>query len=232
MIDLEQIPADCALFHEKLCQDMEGILKKLNHPLTIQAVLDMNHEKSQEMASFLKRFCRIPSSVPIDLKLYSIKELEDGPQAEALRQELKLNTEYLPVTGLYLDGEYTGVSFHGIPGGKEINAFILAVYNLAGPGQELSVGTKKKIEKLKRPVNIKICVSLGCHHCSGLVSVCQRIAMLNPLVEAEMIDANLYPDLIEKYQIKRVPFMIINDQDTYTGPRSLEDMVVLLKNSK
>ena len=56
--------------------------------------------------------------------------------------------------------------------------------------------------------------------------------MLNPLIEAEMIDANLYPDLVEKYQIKRVPFMIVNDRDTFTGPRSIEDLVVLFKNSR
>ena len=228
MIDLKEISSECPLLNDKLCQDIEGIIKRLLKPVTVKAVLDMDNEKSREMASFLKRFCEIPSGAPVNLELYSIQEIS----GEAGNPVQELNTQYLPVTGLYADGEYSGVSFHGIPGGKEINAFILAVYNLAGPGQELSEGTKKKIQKLKRPVNVKICVSLGCHHCSGLVTSCQRIAMLNPLIEAEMIDANLYPDLVEKYQIKRVPFMIVNDKDTYTGPRSIEDLVVLFKNSK
>lgn len=228
MIDLKEISSECPLLNDKLCQDIEGIIKRLLKPVTVKAVLDMDNEKSREMASFLKRFCEIPSGAPVNLELYSIQEIS----GEAGNPVQELNTQYLPVTGLYADGGYSGVSFHGIPGGKEINAFILAVYNLAGPGQELSEGTKKKIQKLKRPVNVKICVSLGCHHCSGLVTSCQRIAMLNPLIEAEMIDANLYPDLVEKYQIKRVPFMIVNDKDTYTGPRSIEDLVVLFKNSK
>lgn len=229
MIDLQQISSECPLLNEKLCQELEGILKRITQPVTIKAILDMDNEKSREMASFLKRFCEIPSAAPIDLELYSIQEVT---VSESLRQGLKLNVQYLPVTGLYLEGEYTGASFHGIPGGKEINAFILAIYNLAGPGQDLSEGTRKKIQKLKRAVNVKICVSLGCHHCSGLVASCQRIAMLNPLIEAEMIDANLYPELVEQYQIKRVPFMIVNDKDTYTGPRTLEDLVVLFKNSR
>ena len=232
MIDINEISSECLLLNDKLCQDIEGIIKKLQKPVTVKAVLDMDAEKSREMASFLKRFCEIPAGAPVNLELYSVQEVMEGPDAGKLAGELKLNLQYLPVTGLYTDDTYSGVSFHGIPGGKQINAFILAIYNLAGPGQELSDGTRKKIEKLKRPVNVKICVSLGCHHCSGLVTSCQRIAMLNPLIEAEMIDANLYPDLVEKYQIKRVPFMIVNDKDTYTGPRSIEDLAVLFKNSR
>ncbi|MDO5411279.1 MAG: thioredoxin family protein [Lachnospiraceae bacterium] len=232
MIDLSQISEECTLFNEKLCQDLEGILKRLTQTVTIKAVLDMEQDKSREMASFLKRFCMIPSAVPVKLELYSLEEVTKGEQEEALHSVLGLNLQYLPVTGLYLDEGYTGVSFHGIPGGKEINAFVLAIYNLAGPGQELSDGTRRKIQKLKRKVNVKICVSLGCHHCSGLVASCQRIAMLNPLIEAEMIDANLYPDLVAQYHIERVPFMIVNDKDTYTGPRNIEDLIVLFKNSR
>lgn len=229
MIDLQQISSECPLLNEKLCQELEGILKRLTQQVEIKAVLDMNHEKSREMASFLKRFCEIPSAVPLHLECYSIEEVN---ASDALYQKLKLNVQYLPVTGLYLNGDYAGAAFHGIPGGKEINAFILAIYNLTGPGQNLSEGTRKKIQKLKRAVNVKICVSLGCHHCSGLVASCQRIAMLNPLIEAEMIDANLYPSLVEQYHIERVPFMIVNNKDTYTGPRTLEDLVVLFKNSR
>lgn len=230
MIDLKEISSECSLLNEKLCQDIEGIIKRIQKPVTIKAVLDTKQDKSMELASFLKRFCEIPAGMPINLELYSIEELSEG--TGAIAADLKLNTRYLPVMGLYADGVFSNVSFHGIPGGKEINAFILAIYNLAGAGQELSDGTRKKIQKLKNPVNVKICVSLGCHHCSGLVTACQRIAMLNPLIEAEMIDANLYPELVEQYQIKRVPFMIVNDRDTYTGPRSIEDLVVLFKNSR
>ena len=57
----------------------------------------------------------------------------------------ELNTAWLPVTGLYKDGAYGRAAFHGVPGGREINSFVLAVYNLAGPGQEVPKGTRKKI---------------------------------------------------------------------------------------
>ena len=44
----------------------------------------------------------------------------------------------IPVVALLnKDGEYSGVKFHGVPGGHELNSFLLAIYNLAGPGQAL-----------------------------------------------------------------------------------------------
>ena len=54
--------------------------------------------------------------------------------------------------------------------------------------------------------------------------------MANPNIEAAMIDARLYPDLVERYRIERVPFLIVNDQDTFMGNKTLEDVVNLLIN--
>ena len=63
-----------------------------------------------------------------------------------------------------MDGLYQRAAFHGVPGGKEINSFVIGIYNAAGPGQEISRAAIKKIGKLKRPADVKICVSLACHH--------------------------------------------------------------------
>lgn len=145
---------------------------------------------------------------------------------------LSAGLEHLPATGFYLDGVYQRVAFHGVPGGKEINSFVIGIYNLAGPGQEIAAGTLKKIGKLKKPVHAKICVSLACHHCPGVVIACQQIAMKSDCISAEMYDANLYPDLVERYKIERVPLVALNDRDVFMGPRTIEDLVQLFKDAK
>lgn len=220
MMDMMQFSADSPLLDEKTRETMRGIFAKLNRNVTIKAVVDIKEEKSLEMASFLRTLAELSSL--ITLELYAPSEGTD----------LGMDTEHLPATGLFLDGAYTGVSFHGVPGGKEINSFVIGIYNLAGPGQEISRAAVKKIGKLKRPARIKICVSLACHHCPGVVIACQRIAMMSPLVEAGMYDANLYPDLVEKFKIERVPLVIINDKDAFAGPRSIEDLTQLLFDAK
>lgn len=220
MIDMTNISGDSPLLDEKTKETLKGIFAKLDKDVVLKAVVDLQEEKSAEMASFLKGIAALSSR--IGLELY---EPADGA-------DLGMDVEHLPATGLFLDGVYQRVAFHGVPGGKEINSFVIAIYNLAGPGQEISRGAVRKIGKLKRPAHIRICVSLACHHCPGVVIGCQRIAMLSPLVTAEMYDANLYPDLVERFKIERVPLVILDDEEIYAGPRSIEDLTQLLLDKK
>lgn len=220
MIDLSKIPAESALLDEKTKETIQGVFARLTREVTLKAVVDLEEAKSREMASFLVLVAQLSSL--INLELYAPGEAGD----------LEMDTEHLPVTGFFMDGRYWGAAFHGVPGGKEINSFVIGIYNLAGPGQELPKGAEKKIAKLARPVHVKICVSLACHHCPGVVIACQRIAMMNSCITAEMYDANLYPDLVERYRIERVPLVVINERDTFVGPRTIEDLIQLFRDAK
>ncbi|MDO5418099.1 MAG: thioredoxin family protein [Lachnospiraceae bacterium] len=220
MIDLNRIAAGSPLLDEKTRETLRGIFAKLNRDVELKAVVELKEDKSAEMASFLKAIAGL--SERIKLELY---EPSEGG-------ELGMDTAHLPAVGLFLDGVYQRAAFHGVPGGKEINSFVIGIYNLAGPGQEMNRGTGKKIEKLKNPVDVKVVVSLACHHCPGMVINCQRIAMMNPVIRMEAYDGNLYPDLVERYNIQRVPVVVLNDKDVFVGPRSLEDMVQLLKDAR
>jgi alkyl hydroperoxide reductase subunit AhpF len=217
-IDLNTIPGESSLVDQGLKEQLAGIFGRMEKPVTIRAVVDLSGEKDWEMASFLRVIVSL--SPKLGLELYGPGEADQVPE---------LNTAWLPVTGLYKDGTYGRAAFHGVPGGKEINSFVLAIYNLAGPGQEVPKGTRKKIERLDKKTNIKICVSLACHHCPLVVTACQQIAFLNPNIEAEMIDAALYDDLVAEYDIKRVPMMIMNDSRIVMGSKTMDEIVTLLK---
>lgn len=218
MIDAAAIPSGSGLVSDDLKAQLSGIFGRMEETVTMKAVVDLSREKDAEMAAFLKALSALGDK--LELELYGVEEAAMAPE---------LDTTWLPVTGLYKDGAYGRVSFHGIPGGQEINSFVLAVYNLAGPGQEVSRGLRKKIDKLDKKTNIKICVSLACHHCPLVVAACQHIAVLNPQIEAEMIDASLYDGLVARYDIKRVPMMIFNDSEIHMGGKTMEEIVALLK---
>lgn len=214
---IQDIPAVSSLVDDKLKEALSEITGKLNEDVTVKAVLDISEEKGREMAGFLAVIASLSSH--IHLEVYDREE--QGAE--------ELDRRFLPAAGLYKDGKYSGIAFHGIPGGQEINSFILAFYNLAGPGQPVSRWTRKKIEKMDGKVNIKICVSLACHHCPKEVAVCQQMAVFNEGIEAEMIDANLFPDLVEKYKIERVPVTVLNDEVVLTGVKTLEEMAEIVK---
>lgn len=229
MIDISLISGESPLLDEKTAETMRGIFQKLDKAVVLKAAVDPEEEKSAEMASFLKGIAGL--SPMISLELYSRKEADILAQ-ETREQGAQIDISHLPVTGIFVEGVYQRAAFHGVPGGKEINSFVIGIYNAAGLGQEISKAAIKKIGRLKRPADVKICVSLACHHCPGVVIASQRIAMLSPLVQAQMYDANLYPDLVEKYQIERVPLVIINNSQVYAGPRSIEDLTQLLLDAR
>ena len=128
-----------------------------------------------------------------------------------------LDASLLPATGVYTESGFARMVFHGIPGGKEITGFAGALLNAGGAAKPLDKPTLKDIGKIKKPVNIQVCVSLACHHCAQLVMSAQRAAWENPLVTAHMIDANLYPELVKQYQIQRVPLTVFNGEKTVPG---------------
>ena len=56
----------------------------------------------------------------------------------------------------------------------------------------------------------------------------QTLALLSPNVECTMVDARLYPDLVEKYKLSRVPAILIGEA-MYMGEKSLEELLALLR---
>ena len=155
-----------------------------------------------------------------------ISEAEDPELDEALDASL------LPATGVALPGEMPRMVFHGIPGGKEITAFASAVLTAGGGMKPLDKPTLKDIAKVKNPMVLQICVSLGCQHCSQLVSSAHRVAWENPLITAHMIDANLYPALVKEYDIQRVPLTVIDRKRFVPGGKTMAELTSLLARYK
>lgn len=215
----DKIPAESPLVNEQLKAQLAGVFGKLDKDLTIVTVMEEGNEACMEMASFLKAVAGLSSHL-------KIRFLEKG---EEPKTEEILNASLLPVAGFYREDTYLGAAFHGVPGGHEINSFALAVYNAAGPGQEVDERILKKLGKLKKANNIKVCVSLSCHHCPLVVTAGQRLALLSPQIVCEMVDARLYPELVEKYKISRVPAVLINDSALYLGEKDMEELLALMK---
>lgn len=211
------------LINDTLKEQMLSVFSKLEKDICIVSIIDKQNPKSLEFRDFI---AVVASLSPHIHSLF----YERGEQNKI--EEL-IKSERLPVAA-FLDSEnqYMGVKFHGVPGGREINSFVLAIYNSAGPGQPIDPTLLKKITKLTAKANIKVCVSLSCHYCPDVVAACQRLAILNTNIEAEMIDVTLYQDIVDKYKITNVPVIIVNDKDVYVGPKSLEEMVQVVKKLK
>lgn len=130
---------------------------------------------------------------------------------------------------LAADGSFTGLAFHGLPGGHEFQSFVLGLYNAAGPGQALSEDLVQEIKQLKA-AKMQILVSLTCTQCPDLVVAAQRIASLNPEITADIYDVAHFADLKETYDVMSVPCLVFNDGAKVDfGKKSVDQLLDILK---
>jgi thioredoxin reductase (NADPH) len=207
-----------SLLDEALKEQLAPILERLENQITLLAILEEGSGFSQELRDFLTEFAGLSDKVGVEF----LNKGEDPVREQGVNATL-----FPTVALLGPDGAYTGVQFHGVPGGHEINSFILALYNAAGPGQAVSAETLAKIRAVDRKVSFKIGVSLSCALCPDVVTLTQLMALKNPLIEAEMIDAARFPDFKNKYAIMSVPAIVVNDEKIAFGKKSLEELLEL-----
>lgn len=127
------------------------------------------------------------------------------------------------------DGTYTGLAFHGVPGGHEFTSFMIGLYNAAGPGQKIDADVLEAISKIDREINIRVIISLSCTNCPDLVMAAQRIASLSPFVKAEVYDVAHFNYLREQYQIMSVPCLLIDDKPPIFGRKDIRQLISLLQ---
>ena len=201
-----------------LKEQLSEIVKKFDNPIEL-VVIKNGDEKSLEMEGIVKEI----ASVSDKLK-FSSYNLGDNPQLE---EKIKLNRA--PVIALLdKEGNYSGIKYATIPGGHELNSFILAMYNVAGPGQKIGEDTLSKIFNIKNPIDIKIGISLSCTKCPDTVQAAQRIAVENSNIQIEVIDVVSCTEFKDNYDIMSVPAMVINDEKVYFGSKSIEEILNLL----
>jgi thioredoxin reductase (NADPH) len=198
-------------FDAQMRASLAGVFARFENPVLIKAWLD-HSALSGEITGFLNEV------VSMTDKVTWVKGAGEGP-------------EHIPsIEVCKADGTPTGIHFHGVPGGHEINSFVIALYNVAGPGQAVDSAVLDKINAVKQPVNLKLLVSLSCTNCPDTVMASQKIAALNENVSAEMFDINHFPEFKEKYKVMSVPCVILNEEKLVFGKKNISEMADILSD--
>ncbi len=163
---------------------------------------------SRELRGFMDEFADLTDKIG-----YEVREDADGaPGLEILKS----------------DGTSSGITFHAVPGGHEFNSFIFALYNVAGPGQELRDETRAKMEQISAPADVKVLMSLSCTMCPDVVAAVQRIAAERTDIRADIYDIRYFPELKEKYSVMSVPCMIVGE-DLFFGKKNIDEIIDILE---
>lgn len=120
------------------------------------------------------------------------------------------------------DNNDYGIKFYGIPAGHEINSFIMGLIEVSGAGEVLPDDVIARIEKIDKPVDIKVFITLSCPHCPGAVAKAHKLAFMNKNVNAQMIEANTFNEISTKYNVSGVPKIVINEDTELLGDQPLD----------
>ncbi|MBS5547141.1 MAG: FAD-dependent oxidoreductase [Lachnospiraceae bacterium] len=200
---------DAGLIPEEMKGQLEAVFSRMEKPLRLRLYLD-ERPISQELKGYMEELGRLTDKLRVEI---AEEKLAERPCVRILRE----------------DGTWTGLAFHGVPGGHEFTSFVLGLYNASGPGQTIDQESLARLKELEEPVRMKILVSLSCTMCPELVTAAQKIAAENPNVTAEVYDLNHFPDLRDTYRVMSVPCLVINDgEQVYFGKKNVGQLLDLL----
>lgn len=201
--------ADHGFFDAQMKASLSAVFARFENPVLIKAWLD-GSPLSGEIKGFLNEV------VSMTDKVTWVKGEGDAPETIPSIEVCKA------------DGSATGIHFHGVPGGHEINSFVIALYNVAGPGQAVDGAVLDKIKSINKPINMKLLVSLSCTNCPETVMASQKIASISEYVSAEMFDINHFPEFKDKYKVMSVPCVILNEEKLVFGKKNVAEVADIL----
>lgn len=216
------------LFSDATRQQLNVVFGRMSRPVTLALELD-DTPLSTELRGFIDAMVALSGG-----KLKSTVddgEYEKDDTGRAVFDVDSVLPAARPCVRMVVDGEPTGLAFHGVPSGHEFNSFVLGLYNAAGPGQPLGDDLIERAKSIASPLNIMILVSLTCTMCPETVLASQRLASLNPAVRAEAYDVSHFPELKDQYGAMSVPCIVINrggEQTVEFGKKSIPQMLDLI----
>lgn len=117
------------------------------------------------------------------------------------------------------------VRFFGLPVGYEFVSLLEGLRDAAAGKAEVSADARARLGNLTRSAHIQVFVTPTCPYCPGAVRTAHRLATAFPQITADMVEASEFPDLVEKYGIRGVPQIVVNDKVSLVGAQGEEAIV-------
>lgn len=192
------------MLDEAMTNQIREYMTRLKSPVAIR-VNKQAHEKREELLAMLQ-------SIAGTSDLLSLEEAE-LPYRSGVSFDLAAS------------GKPTGIVFSGIPGGHEFSSLILAILQSGGVPLKLDAGIQEMIRGFSDRLHFETIVSLSCHNCPDVVQAFNQMCLLNPGVTHEMIDGELFPELVAERKVQGVPAVFQDGKEFGSGKMEISDIM-------
>lgn len=127
------------------------------------------------------------------------------------------NVNKIPATVVMSEEKDYGIRYYGIPSGYEFASLLESIEMVSTGKTQLSEEVIEKVKQIDKPVHIQIFVTPTCPYCPPAVLMGHALALLNDNITADMIEATEFPHLVNKYNVRGVPRIVINEDHHFEG---------------
>jgi len=202
------------VLEEKVKEEVKGMFKDLKEPVKLIVftqdglikVPGIECEKCKNNRMLMEEIASLSDKISIEVYDF----VKDKDKAEQYK------IDKIPAT-IVLGQKDHGIRLYGMPTGYEFPTLLNAIKMVSASNSELSNETKEKLITLSKPVHIQVFVTLTCPYCSSAVVTAHRMALENDNVTADMVNAQEFPQLAQKYNVFSVPKIVINETTQFEG---------------
>jgi glutaredoxin-like protein len=110
-----------------------------------------------------------------------------------------------------------GIRIYGLPAGYEFPTLLSGIRDVSRGNSELSDDSRSKLKAVDQSIHIQVFVTLTCPYCAAAASLAHRMAMENDLIRADVVNAQEFPQLGQRYSVFAVPKTVINETVQFEG---------------
>ncbi len=111
----------------------------------------------------------------------------------------------------------SGIRIYGMPAGYEFPTLLSAIKMVSTANAEISEDTRNRLKEITKPVHIQVFVTLTCPYCASAASLAHRLAYESDMVRADVINAQEFPQLAQRYNVFAVPKTVVNEATQFEG---------------
>ncbi len=135
----------------------------------------------------------------------------------------------IPLKGSDRNGKYFGIRFFGIPAGYEFTSLLDSILTISRGIVGISEEGQEYLKNLEKDLHLQVFVTPTCPYCPRAVVLAHHMAFLNDRITADMVEAQEFPDLSQKFKVMGVPRTVINEVHHQEGAAPEKMILDLIK---
>ena len=202
------------LLDEKVREQVKEMFKELENPVrllvftqdSLITVPGLECETCKDNRLLMEEVASLSDKVSV--------EIVDFMKDKERVAEYKIDK--IPATVIQGEKDH-GIRMYGMPAGYEFPTLLSAIRNISMASSELSDDSKEKIKKITKPVHIQVFVTLTCPYCASAAGLAHRMALENEQIRADVVNAQEFPQLGQRYNVFAVPKTVVNETINFEG---------------